>query len=175
MYKKIVYSFIIYGFFGLIVSLYFGYNLHDEFKNLLFLPEVVIAIIFAIFLFNMIQTKKIEFKINSIQSFIAFFTIVLLFLIGFVHALVIYTSSFFFHKITKKDFVSEFKIINKSESHLYQDICLSRIWIKSNQIETAICTSAKRYNSFEIGEKLIVNYESSFFGFIVNSYKKASK
>lgn len=156
--------------------------LSNTYQNILISIEVLILLIFSLYLIKNIKAKKIDYSLNSFSAYIGILGINLI-LFGLFHFGLIYPVSYTLHKATKKMINEEMVIINKADyisSTQFLKEYRYEFWLQNSNFSKVVYLtdnqlSKKDYNKIHTNDIIILNVEKSFFGYIINKLEYTTK
>ena len=152
------------------------------YQNILISIEILILLVFSFYLIKNVKTKKINYSLDSFNSYIGIIGINLI-IFGLFHFGLMYPLSYALHKVTKKSINIEMKIVNKADyisSTQYLKKYRYKFWLKNNNFEKVVYLNDKQiskidFEKIKIYEIMILNVEKSFFGYTINELSYETK
>ena len=166
---KIFYFILLYSLFSFLIYYITDFRLRQNFENIMLISESSIVLLFAIFLWVNIKNKKINYKLNSVRSFIGYAGIVMIFF-GLLHFSLVYPTAFLIHKVIEKPFQGNFVVVNKNIG-AYQSSCTFKIKLKNKDMSTIVCVPQQAYKKINLDDLVYVEGHKSLLGSEVDSVK----
>jgi uncharacterized membrane protein len=178
MTAKIFYFFLIYTLTSIIIYMTTDFTFSKVFEKVSLLISGLFSTVFTYYLWRAIKNKTIKYQLDSVSSFVGFLAIVVIFF-SFILFVIIYPTSYFLHKITKKPSIETMiieskKDVVKSTRYHYQYRYI--IYLKNNDIEQIAYLNDKQlsnldYQKIHIGDIWKAKVAKSFFGFTNVNYE----